>query len=124
MSEITRGRRFCAALMAFCYLWLGFVVSLQHTHGEDNVTLPRFAAVASAATSRISSASDSHLKARKIHSATHCIACDWQAENVSPALNAMLWNFTPAFGQRAITTFPRYLRVASFPSLSRGPPAV
>lgn len=125
IMQLKQPSRLCAALIAVCYLWLGLVVSFQHTHGANEVGEMRTAAVAapSSKTQQKHSSAPTVAHQTKVD-ASHCFACEWQTLSASPALPVRQWVFTPTFEPRIINTFPRYLPVPSFSSASRGPPAV
>ena len=116
--------RLCAALVAICYLWLGLVVSFQHTHSANETEEARTAQTSSVRPSSQKHSASSRVVKHTKWDASRCVACDWQALSASPALPILHWTFTPAFAPRVLTTFPRYLRVSSLPTASRGPPAV
>ena len=124
LTQINQPSRLCAALVAICYLWLGVVVSFQHTHGLNETGEMRTSSFSahSAAPQKQSSA-PRMTKQAKID-APHCVACEWQTLSASPALPVRQWNFTPSFAPRIVNTFPRYLPIPSFATASRGPPAV
>ena len=127
MSDILRLKqpsRICAALAALCYLWLGIVVSFQHTHGMEESGETRSVTVASAFSSPQKQTSAPGFAKQTRIDVAHCIACEWQTLNASPAIPAKRWTFTPSFAPRALTTFPRYLPLPSFAADSRGPPTV
>jgi hypothetical protein len=120
---LRRSMRLFTLLAALCYLWVGSALSFQHTDclTHDVETLLR---LPSAFTSidrpfplhtRIT-----HTKA-KAHPA-HCDACEWQANNVSPALPAFTFTVVTIASTRVVTTFPRYLRTLKLSTSSRAPP--
>jgi hypothetical protein len=119
--QICRSNSKLAALVAFCYLCLSIVLPMQHT---DLFVRP-------IAAKRISTTYGQHAHARRhlaqqprtsLSRQDHCLACEWQADQVSTALPAFTLVLTPPQPIRAITTFPRYLRLLTFPASSRAPP--
>ena len=124
MTQLKQPSRLCAAIVALCYLWLGVVVSFQHTHGWNEAGETRTVAFAASASSHQNHSAAPQITKQARINASHCIACEWQTLSASPALPIRQWHFTPSFAPRIVNTFPRYLPVPSFPSASRGPPAV
>ncbi len=124
MRRLKRPSRLLAALVALCYCWLSLAMPFQHTHRftEEKEALLHIAD--SCVNTQASLPLDTHLTAaaNAPHS-VHCLACEWQATNVSPALPAFAMTFAPVSTPRVITTFPRYLRMLAFQPTSRGPPA-
>jgi hypothetical protein len=108
-----------SALVAFCYLCLSLLLPGQHT---DHLAFPaRAAAFRQERVSRTGRHASSAAKTA-LHSQDRCLACDWQAAQVSAALPAFTLVLTPPQPMRAITLFPRYLPLPAFPASSRAPP--
>ena len=127
LLKLKQPTRLAALVIALCYFWLSAATSFQHTHGIEDESEEAIVVSVSAPTAvlRGNGAATGHtLKAVKITHPTRCLACEWQATNVSPALPILKWDFTPPMTPRAITTMPRYLRARTLATSSRGPPAV
>ena len=124
MTQLKQPSRLCAAIVAICYLWLGLVVSFQHTHGLNEAGETQTVAIAAPAAAQQKQSSAPRMAQQAKIDASHCVACEWQTLSVSPALPVRQWTFTPSFAPRIVNTFPRYLPVPSFATASRGPPAV
>ena len=115
--------RLLAALTALCYLFVGLTLSFQHAdcllrETEIALGLPNEVSVSFYAVGNTRLAA-SPASAHKAHA---CAACEWQANNLSPALPALTFVFLPLTHQRVITTFPRYLRACAISTSSRAPP--
>ncbi len=115
--------RIFAALTALCYLFVGVTLSFQHVHlllpeTETALHLPVSTTVSFHAVTHTRLAA-SNSSAHKPHT---CAACEWQSNNISPALPAVTLVFLPLTHQRVITTFPRYLPVRTISTSSRAPP--
>ena len=118
-----RSRQALAALLALCCLLLSTVASFQHTHdlaGEASLV----STVAFTPAARNADAASHHATVCKAArpKCSHCVACEWQAVNVSPALPAFTFAVTPPPIQRSVTTFPRCLRLTAIRAASRAPP--
>jgi hypothetical protein len=113
-----------SALVVFCYLCLSVLLPLQHT---DELAPPNAASTQVSTTQRravriglnIPQQTQTNLRCQE-----HCAACDWQAAQLSAALPAFTLALTPPQTLRVVTTFPRYLRLLTFPASSRAPPLV
>lgn len=116
-------RRLCAAIVAFCYFWLSTVVACQHTHHIiDDL------AASGAMPSRISASSQhAPLKtdfkaAPAVSKAGQCLACEWQASSVSPALPAIFLFLASPCAPRIAADTPRCLSLRAPTGSSRAPP--
>ena len=110
------------AVVAFCYLCLSVLMPLQHTDHFARST-PASAQVLTANGRSTRSGLHTPQQAKTaLHRQDRCVACEWQATHVSAALPAFTLILTPPQATRAITTFPRYLRLLTFPASSRAPP--
>lgn len=116
--------RSLSAFVCLCYAFLSLALPFQHQHqGEDaQLLVGRYH---SSSTRQAQIPVQTQLVARaKIAAPTHCVACEWQAMNVSAALPALKFDFSPPVSSRVVTTLPRNLRSRAFPTSSRGPPLV
>ncbi len=146
-----RSMRVWTLLLGLCYLMLSVFLPSQHTHigneevetgfsvltiSEANLQPHRMAQSASALNPDLHKAVQkpasknraTHksviVKAGKTHSA-HCMACEWQAMQVSAALQPFtLFQTEPITLPRVVTTLPRCLRSRAIATSSRGPPTV
>ena len=145
-----RSMRVWTLLLGLCYLILSVFLPSQHTHigneeadtgysvltiSEANLQPHRMAQSDSALNSDLhksvqkpaSKNRAAHklviVKAGKTHPG-HCMACEWQAMQVSAALPAFKLFLTETTPPRVVTTLPRCLRSRAIATASRGPPTV
>jgi hypothetical protein len=125
-SHIRRYQRILAAVVAFCYFWLSTIVACQHTtHELHDIAL---AARMSSATSRHSGSERAFPLAcairsvQKVSGSNHCLACEWQAVSVSPALAAFQLVLSAPVAPRIASASIRCLSQAAPSGSSRAPP--
>ena len=119
--------RFFATLMLVCYGFVGLMTSFQHTDcglHEQELFLQLPMHVTPQTAQAAISPKDTRLKSAHgvAHNSHHCIACDWQASNLSVALPTFALVLIPIRATRAITTFPRSLSIRTIRTSSRAPP--
>jgi len=113
-----------AALVVLCYFVVSTFLPFQHTHGrflEESTPAKRIGALAIRGTTQTPNR-EVFTANRAVSSPDHCLACEWQAANVSPALPAYTLFLTPPTATQVVTTFPRYLRLPALPTSARAPP--
>ena len=117
-----RPARLLTAFVGLCYAILSLALPFQHDHQGEEAQVPlRLSGSSATARAPIPVHTQLVAKAKLAHPA-HCAACEWQTTNVSPALPMFTVAFVPLSTPHVITTFPRYLRLRSLPTSSRGPP--
>lgn len=127
--QLQKSCRVLATLVLLCYVWVSAVLPFQHVDNLDDAegspasfsfihTGPRLPM-------RTCLRSDRRAAAQKASHAGPCLACQWQANNVSAALPIFSFTSIEIYSKLSVVTIlPRYLRsVARTPS-SRGPPLV
>ena len=120
---IRRFPRWFAALVVVCYAWLSFVTPYEHREHFAPDVEAAINAVSAPSLSRVTLPARVRLEPRaQTPLSTHCLACEWQAANVSPALPPISLALALPQHPRVITTFPRYLRVVAVLTSSRAPP--
>ncbi len=123
LLRLRRPHRVIAALVACGYFWLSVALCFQHHHGilPEAEALLNLAGAATGA--HVAIPLRTHITAHALFpAADHCLACEWQAANVSPALPAFTLALTVPSTPRVVTTLPRYLRLPVFGPASRAPP--
>jgi hypothetical protein len=124
MLHLKRPHRVFAALVALCYCWLSVSITFEHNHDLFAHEAEALLSIADAvAGPNAALPLNTHLSAHPVPTcAAHCIACEWQAANVSPALLPVALRLTLPASPRALTTFPRSLRLLALRASSRAPP--
>ena len=146
-----RSMRTWTLLIGLCYLILSVFLPFQHQHigsedvdaGSNALTISEVnvrpnGVAQSVPASRYSLRQIASSHACKIPAAhkpafvkagktrlEHCLACEWQAMQVSAALQPLtLFQTEPITPPRVVTTLPRCLRSRAIATSSRGPPTV
>jgi hypothetical protein len=119
--NVSRLRRSIALLTAVCCFWLGTVGSLLHTHGSV-LEARSTSLVASAPANHLGHAvlQGSHSKSDR----SQCLACEWQATIVSPALTAFELPQVERPPLPEVALAASYHQFLSHYSPSRAPPTV
>jgi hypothetical protein len=121
--RVHRPDRKLSALMVLCYLWLSIILPTQHTDHFVRQIEPLRNSASGQQFARNSHVIR-HSADSNIHRQERCIACEWQAAQVSVALSAFALVLTKSEPPQAVTTFPCSLCLITFPASSRAPPLV
>lgn len=123
-----RPHRAFATLVALCYLCVSALLPLHHNHdAAQETTLPDVSAVSVTAsvTSHVAQPLHTRIAAHPAASGPdHCLACEWQAAQVSPALPAYTVFLTPPAVIGSLSLLPRAPRLVAIAPSSRAPPCV
>jgi hypothetical protein len=117
-----RPSRLLTAFVGLCHLVLSLALPFQHHHeAEEAQALLRL--MDSTASVRVAIPLRTRLTAKtELDHPDHCLACEWQAANVSPALPPVTLACVRPVEPRVTTTLPRYLGSRLFSTSSRAPP--
>ncbi|HLK58620.1 MAG TPA: hypothetical protein VKU00_18765 [Chthonomonadaceae bacterium] len=114
-------RRALAMVLTLGYFWLSVVLPFQHTHFHvAAVPLPATDGRTQTTHARPLDTKCSVQSQRRAPAS--CLACEWEAANVSPALPAFTLVLEKPLAPRVVTTFPRSLRYTLVSASSRAPP--
>ena len=128
MLKMKRPTRFAAMLVALFYFWLSAATGFQHTHhlGDETEGAPaiRFSTGSASAISISQTASSQNRlsSATKVALPVRCLACEWQAANVSAALAPVRFVFAYSPHTDIHIAAPRAPSVFACFASSRGPP--
>lgn len=118
----TQLRRMLSTFVGLCYVIVSLVLPFQHHHqGEEAELLLRLCTPSPSSSAQIPSHTRYAATARGI-AQDHCLACEWQATNLSPALPVVTLASIPVASSQALAKLPHTLRSRPLIISSRGPP--